>query len=137
MYVDACAIIAIMADEESAEAYNEALRDAVSPWTSVLAAWEAIIVLASPGQLDCSYRQAEHALVDWMEERGIALRTASDLRAVLSHAVGVAEDYGIGKRRLSNFDCFHYAYAKEAGASLLTMDRLLRSTDIETIPAAP
>jgi ribonuclease VapC len=137
MYVDAWAIVAIMAGEETATAYETALLEAVSPWTSVLAAWESIIVLSSPGQLDCSYREAERVVVDWLDERGIALRDAADLRAVLSYAVGVAEDHGIGKRRLSNFDCFHFALAKASGASLLTMDRHLRSTDIETVPAAP
>jgi ribonuclease VapC len=49
--------------------------------------------------------------------------------------VSVAERHGLGKRYLSNFDCFHYAHAKAAGAPMLTLDRLLRETDIETLPA--
>ena len=53
---------------------------------------------------------------------------------LLAHAVAVAERHGIGKRALSNFDCFHYAYAKAAGAPLLTLDKRLRQTDAPTEP---
>ena len=51
-----------------------------------------------------------------------------------AYAVAVAEAHGVGKRELSNFDCFHYAYAKAAGEPLLTLDRRLRATDVETRP---
>lgn len=39
-----------------------------------------------------------------------------------------------GKRSLSNFDCFHYAYAKASDDPLLTLDRKLRQTDVKTLP---
>ena len=35
---------------------------------------------------------------------------------------------------LSNFDCFHYAYAKAADEPMLTLDKLLRATDLKTLP---
>jgi len=50
------------------------------------------------------------------------------------HAVAVAEQHGLGRRALSNFDCFHYAYAKATGDPLLTLDERLRATDVETKP---
>lgn len=59
MFVDVCAIISLMAGEDTADAYEEALLGAASPFTSALAAWEAIIILSRPDQLDCSYRDAE------------------------------------------------------------------------------
>ena len=65
---------------------------------------------------------------------GLSLREPASPREVLSYAVAVAEKHGLGKRHLSNFDCFHYAHAKAAGVPLLTLDRLLRETDIETLP---
>ncbi|MDX0407380.1 hypothetical protein GOL82_22180 [Sinorhizobium medicae] len=77
---------------------------------------------------------AEGAVVDWLEARGIHLREPGSPRRVLSFAVAVAEKHGIGKRHLSNFDCFHYAYAKAMRAPLLTTDALLRETDVETRP---
>ena len=74
------------------------------------------------------------AVVEWLEARGIALKDAASPREILGHAVAVAEKHGIGRRALSNFDCFHYAHAKVAGAPLLTLDQLLRQTDAVTLP---
>jgi ribonuclease VapC len=133
MFVDACAIVSLMAGEDTAEAYEGALAKAPSPFTSPLAAWEAIIVLSRPDQLDCAYGQAESAVVEWLDARGIDIREAGSPRAFLSFAVAVAQKHGIGKRHLSNFDCFHYAHAKVAGEPLLTLDQLLRQTDAVTL----
>ena len=134
MYVDACAIVSLIAREESASAYAEALAGAADPWTSILAAWEATIVLSRPGQLNCAFRKAERVVVEWLEERNIALRESERPREVLGLAVAVAEKHGLGKRALTNLDCFHYAYAKAADTPLLTLDRLLRATDAKTLP---
>jgi len=135
MFVDACAVISIMAGEDTAECYQSALDLAEAPFTSALAAWEAVLIMARPGQLDCTYSQAKAVVVDWLCANRIALHEPGNSRDVLAHAVTVAEQHGLGKRALSNFDCFHYAHAKVAGAPLLTLDRLLRETDIETVPA--
>lgn len=134
MFVDACAIISITIGEPSALAYREALLKADAPFTSPLAAWEAVIILARPEHLNCTFTTAQTAVLRWVDENGVALREPSSSREVLAHAVAVAEAYGLGKRALSNFDCFHYAHAKAAGAPLLTLDRLLRETDVETVP---
>ena len=134
MYLDACAIVALIAGEATAPAYAEALAGARDPWTSPLAAWEAIIVLSRPDTLDCPFSAAERVVVEWLEARDIKLRAPKDPREVLAHAVAVAETHGLGKRALSNFDCFHYAFAKAAGAPILTLDRLLRETEAETRP---
>lgn len=134
MFVDACAIVALIAGEDTADAYETALMDAKAPFTSVLAAWEAIIVLSRPEQLDCRYNVSEAVVTEWLTARNIMLREPAAPKRVLSYAVAVAEKHGIGKRYLSNFDCFHYAYAKAMRAPLLTTDQLLRETDIETLP---
>ena len=134
MFVDACAIVSIIAGEESAIAYESALATAPEAFTSPMAAWEAIIVLSRPDQLNCPYHKAESVVVEWLAARNIALRDASSPSRVLAYAVAAAEQYGIGKRALSNFDCFHYAYAKATGSSLLTLDKLLRETDVEHAP---
>ncbi len=99
-----------------------------------MAAWEAIIVLSRPDQLNCAYRQTASVVVEWLAARNIALREALSPISILSYAVAAAEQYGIGKRALSNFDCFHYAYAKATGSPLLTLDKLLRETDVEHAP---
>jgi len=134
MFVDACAIVSIFAGEESAAAYDQAILDAEAPYTSALAAWEAIIVLSRPDQLSCTYLDAHGVVTEWLALRNIDLREAHSPADVLLNAVEVAQKHGIRKRSLSNFDCFHYAYAKVEGTSLLTLDVLLRQTDVETLP---
>ena len=52
---DVCAIVSIMAYEETAAVYEKELAGARAPWTAALAAWEAIIVLSRPDQLACRY----------------------------------------------------------------------------------
>jgi len=134
MFLDACAIVSMFAGEDTATAYEQALDTAPAPWTSPLAAWEAIIILSRPDQLNCRYSDSEAAVVEWLDARNIELRETTSARDVLTHAVAVAEKHGIGKRSLSNFDCFHYAYAKVADTPLLTFDRKLRETDIRSLP---
>ncbi len=134
MFVEACAIISIFMKEGTAAAYRDALRDAEAPFTSPLAAFEAVIILARPDRLNSSYGETLKDVLDWLQLYGVDLREASDPNALLANAVAVAQQHGLGKRALSNFDCFHYAHAKAAGAPLLTLDRLLRETDVETLP---
>jgi ribonuclease VapC len=135
MFVDACVIISLMAGEDTAAAYEAELSRADAPFTSPLAAWEAIIAMSRPDQLDCPFSATEALVVDWLAARHIDLREATSPREILSYAIAVAEKHGLGKRHLSNLDCFHYAHAKAAGVPLLTLDQLLRQTDVQTLPA--
>ena len=134
MFVDACAIVSIMAGEDTAPAYEAALARADGAFTSAMAAWEAIIVLSRPDQLNCRYSESAGAVTEWLDARGVELRETASPREVLAYAVDVAETHGIGRRALSNFDCFHYAYAKVWDVPLLTLDRLLRRTDLAVEP---
>lgn len=134
MFIDACAIVSLMAGEDTAAAYGAALAEAETAFTSPMAAWEAIIVLSRPDQLGCRHSQAAEAVVEWLDARGIELRETPAPRDVLAYAVDAAESHGVGRPALSNFDCFHYAHAKAAGVPLLTLDGLLQQTDVSTKP---
>lgn len=134
MIVDACALVSMLTAEPTAPAYDEALAAAGDPWTSPLAAFEAVLVLARPEKLDRGYRDVEDILLAFLAARGIALRAGGDPASILSHAVAAADRYGVGKRKLSTMDCLHYAYARAAGEPLLTFDLLLRETDAATLP---
>jgi len=134
MFVDACAIVSITTREPSAADYELALNGADDPFTSALAAWEATIILTRPDKLACSLRLSLTAVLRWLDASGVDLREVGTPREVLQHAVEVADRHGLGKRVLSNFDCFHYAHAKSARVPLLTLDRLLRETDVQTLP---
>ena len=129
MFIDARASVAVIAREPEASAYG-----ADNLWTSPLAAWEAIIVLSRPDKLDCAFRESEQVVRSWLAAQDIELRVAASASEILKLAVSIAESHGTGKRALSSVDCFHCACAKSANQPLLTLDRLLRETDVETRP---
>jgi ribonuclease VapC len=134
MFVDACAIVSILSREPTATAYESELDRVTAATTSPLAAFEAILVLARPEKFACDIGTAHKIVLTFLEERDIGLRQEGDARVLLGHAVAIAQLHGVGKRRLSSFDCFHYAHARIARQTLLTLDELLRQTDIETAP---
>lgn len=90
MFIDACVIVSMMAGEDTGPAYAEALASASGAWTSALAAWEAILVLSRPDQLNCRLSDAEGAVVEWLEAREIALRDPPSPRQSLARAAAVA-----------------------------------------------
>lgn len=92
MFVDACVIISIVTGEDTAPVYDAVLSVSDTAFTSPLAAWEAIMVLARPDHLNCTYTEAEIAVTEWLTERQIALRDPTSPREMLSHAVAVAEN---------------------------------------------
>jgi len=134
MFVDACALVSIFSKEPEAEAYASAIARSKAPWTTPLAAFEAILVLARPTKLNVGYLTAYDLVTSYLADREIALTDLGDARDVLLNAVMAADRYGSGRKRLSTFDCFHYAAAKIAGSPMLTLDRLLRDTDVPTLP---
>ena len=71
MFVDACAIVSLITAEPTAAAYDTALGQANAPCTSVMAAWEAIIVLSHPAKLNLSYTRTETVVVAFLEARNI------------------------------------------------------------------
>ena len=129
MFLDACAIISLMTGEATKPTYEARLNQATSACTSALAAWEAIIVLSRPEKLNRPYSIVEQAVILWLESRDIALSEPAAPREILSLAIAAAEKYGVGRRSLGSFDCFHYAYAKALRQPLLTLDAALLQTD--------
>ena len=135
MFVDACAIVSILSGEPDAESYANALADARQPFTSALAAWEAIAVLSRPEKLGRPLPEMEQFVCEWLTSNQIALRSARlTERELLRHAIHALAAYGGGSNRLNALDCFHYAHAKAARAPILTHDRLLRATDAAVAP---
>ncbi len=134
MFLDACAIIAMMSDEITKPEYSQAFLEASEPCTSAIAVFEAILVMARPERLNCTFLIAEAFVVDWLELQNIKLKAPSSQREVLSHAIAVAHEKGLSRRSLSSFDCFHYAYAKALKMPLLTLDQKLRETDLVCLP---
>ncbi len=135
MFVDACAIVSLISMENTAGLYAEALTQAPEAWTSALAAFEAILVLSRPEKLSMSFGATEKIVSDFLSRVEIDLREPEPAHRILSHAIWAAQRYGVGRRKLSSFDCFHYAYAKATKSPMLTSDELLRATDLVTLPS--
>ena len=109
MFVDACVIVSLISLEGTAEAYAETLERTGEAWTSALAAFEAILVLSRHDKLNMSFSATETIVSEFLTRVDVELREPGPARQILGYAISAAERYGVGKRKLSSFDCFHYA----------------------------
>ena len=73
MFIDACAIIALLSDEPEAERVSKAIASAKNPMTSPIAVLEAALGLARPDRFDLSVEAVESLLLEFMDERGIEI----------------------------------------------------------------
>ena len=135
MFVDACAIVAIISNEAEADEYALALTSAADAFTSVLAAWEAALVLSRNDKLNLNVEVTGKIVQAWLKQNNIEMRNCTAPAAeVYARALHAAATYGVSRRALSNFDCFQYAYAILEDVPMLTLDRLLRTTNLRTRP---
>lgn len=128
MFVDASAIIAIIAQEEGWESLASRLSQAPRTLVSALSVWEAVIGLSREAQIP--FEQAE-ALVDRFVEETKAEMV--EIGATIGReALRASRLYGRGRHRASlNFgDCFAYACAKARGTPLLFTGNDFVHTDI-------
>lgn len=128
LFVDASAIVAMLAGEADAEQLAEALRDSDDRLWSALSCWEAVRGLHKA--TDITFRQAQQ------EVEAIAAATpfrlveiGEDERRVALHAY---ETYGRGRHpaKLNMGDCFAYACAKTNRAKLLYKGDDFAHTDL-------
>ena len=134
MFVDAAAIIAILSDEREAARCAEAIGSATARTTSAVAVWEAAIALASDRKLGIARTDAAELVRRFLDQRGIDLVDLPPPVEAVTLAVGAAERFGSGPRRLNLADCFHYACAKHSGVPVLSTADEFRSTDLEVVP---
>ena len=128
IFIDASALVAMIAGEEGAAALAHRLDDSAQRLISPVARWEAIVAL---------HRSYDY---DWTEaQRTVEKMTA--LHAVRTVAIGEAEGqlalsaygrYGKGNHpaRLNMGDCFAYACAKNNDAALLYKGDDFARTDL-------
>lgn len=134
MFVDACAVVALLSDEPEAERVSQALAGAKTPFTSPVAVLESVLALARPDKLDLSVEAAEHLVLAFLEERAIDIRDLPPARIATAFALSAAHRYRAGRRGLNLGDCLHYACAKHYGVPILATADEFRQTDIETVP---
>ncbi len=129
MFVDASAIVAILASESEAMLLADALQAARTPITSPLAVYEAVLAV---GRIYAgNMTRAETVVSDFIDVAGIKIVPVTRREGVMALAAFVR----FGKERghpaqLNMGDCFAYASAREAGCSLLFKGCDFSCTDI-------
>ncbi|MCP3731304.1 type II toxin-antitoxin system VapC family toxin [Sphingomonas sp. MG17] len=134
MYLDACAIIAILSDEKEAQRVSDAIEAASLAFTSSIAVLEAAIGLARPEKFGASVETTGAIILEFLDERGIELRDMPPAVETTKLALSAAHRFRAGRFGLNLGDCLHYACAKFYRVPILATDDEFRQTDLETVP---
>ena len=134
MFVDACAIIAVLSDEPEAERVSRALAGAKKRITSPVAVLEAVLGLARSDKFNLSVDAVEPLVLEFLDERGIDIRDLPPAKRATTLSLSAAHRYRSGRRGLNLGDCLHYACAKYYRVPILATSDEFRETDLETVP---
>lgn len=134
MFVDACAIIAVLSDEPEAERVSRALAGAKKRITSPVAVLEAVLGLARPDKFNLSVEAVEPLVLEFLDERGVDIRDLPPAKRATALSLSAAHRYRSGRRGLNLGDCLHYACAKYYRVPILATAGEFRETDLETVP---
>lgn len=135
MFVDASAMIAIIAQEPERDAFIAAIAGAPvgQRTTSVIAVWEAVAGLARRASIPVSVAKTD--ILEFLDTASIVVVPLTIDH--LAPALDAFDRYGRHRlpesernRALNLGDCFHYAVARQAGTSILHKDAGLALTDI-------
>ncbi|MDI6838328.1 type II toxin-antitoxin system VapC family toxin [Ciceribacter thiooxidans] len=134
MFVDACAIIALLSDEPEAQRVSDAIASAKASFTSPIVVLEAVLGLARPDKFGLTVAEVEPIVIEFLEERGIEIRGLPPADATTRMALSAAHRYRAGRRGLNLGDCLHYACARYYDVPILATADEFRHTDIDTVP---
>lgn len=134
MFIDACAIVALLSDEPEAPRMATALAQAPTPFTSPVAVLETALALARPDKFHLSIEAVEPLIREFLDERGIELRDLPPADDTTRLALSAAHRYRAGKHGLNLGDCLHYACARYFQAPILATGGEFSQTDLQ-IPA--
>lgn len=128
MFLDASAMVAIVARESDADALAARLSQAAEVYTSPIAIYESILGLARRGNVSIP---AATALLDRFLDQ-TAVRVAPITAEIGREAVAAFERYGRGRHpaALNLGDCFAYACARSLDRPLLFKGEDFSRTDI-------
>lgn len=131
MFVDASAIVAIIAREDDAESLATRLATAPIAYTSALSLYEATLALVRARNMSFADAQTAFARFTVLFRVHMTPITEEIGRA----AIDAFERYGRGRHpaRLNMGDCFSYACARNLGVPLLCKGDDFPRTDIERV----
>ena len=133
MFIDACAIIALLTDEPEAPRVSNALASARQPFTSPVAILETVLGLARPDKLDLPVPAVEDLVREFLEARDIEIRDLPPATETTRLSLIAAHRYRQGRNRLNLGDCLHYACAKIHGVPILATADEFRTTDLDVV----
>jgi len=133
MFIDACAIIAVLSDEPEAERVSQALAGAKKRITSPVAVLETVIGLARPDKFNLSVEAVEPLVIEFLEARGIEIRDLPPAKRTTALSLAAAQRYRSGRHGLNLGDCLHYACAKYYRVPILATADEFRQTNLETV----
>lgn len=128
LFVDASALIAIIADEPEGKIFTVAIREDRNPLSSAMSCWETVLSLER--SYGCTIERARR------EIEAIALAASFTLVSIgpseLELALDAYQTYGKGRHpaKLNMGDCFAYACAKAHRAALLYKGDDFAQTDL-------
>jgi ribonuclease VapC len=134
MFVDACAIIAVLSDEPEADRVSDALVSAARRMTSPVAVLEAALGLARPDKFGLSVEALAPLILEFLDARGIEIADLPPAMETTRLALSAAHRYRGGRHGLNLGDCLHYACARFHDVAILATDGEFRQTDLETVP---
>jgi ribonuclease VapC len=134
MFIDACAIIAVLSDEPEASRVSDAIASGKNAFTSPVAVLEAVLGLARPDKFALAVSEVEPIVVEFLDERGIEVRDLPPAPETTRLALSAAHQYRSGRHGLNLGDCLHYACAKYFAAPILATADEFRQTDLTTVP---
>ncbi|MFI5012326.1 MAG: type II toxin-antitoxin system VapC family toxin [Hyphomicrobiales bacterium] len=128
-FLDASAIIAILARESEGATMTARLGQATGICTSPIAVFEAVLGMARIGNMAMADAQA--VLDRFLEEVGA--RIVPVTASIGRDAIQAFDRFGKGRHaaKLNMGDCFAYACARDLGAPLLFKGNDFPQTDIE------
>lgn len=133
MFVDACAIIALLSDEPEAERVSDAIAGAKERMTSPVVVLEAALGLARPEKFGLSVEAVTQLVLEFLDARGIDIRDMPPAMDTTRLALFAAHRYRSGRHGLNLGDCLHYACAKYYQVPILATADEFRRTDLETV----
>ncbi|WP_160011099.1 type II toxin-antitoxin system VapC family toxin [Rhizobium sp. 18055] len=133
MFIDACAIIALLSDEPEAERVSNAITTVRTPLTSPVAVLETVLGLARPDKFDLPIPEVENLVMEFLELRQIELRDLPPAKETTRLALSAAARFRSGRHGLNLGDCLHYACAKFYAVPILATADEFRRTDIDTV----
>ncbi len=130
MFLDASAIIAIIAAESEADVFGAKLGRASKVYVSPIVVHEATLGLARKGNI--AIADARRLLDHFLEN--VSAESIPVSTALGERAIAAFERFGKGRHKasLNLGDCFAYACAQELGVPLLFKGDDFSQTDVRT-----